>query len=200
VTKPSALVAVLAGGLGSRLGGDKAAVRLSGRPLLSYPLAAARAAGLPAVVVAKRGSGLPRLQAQVLHEPDEPRHPLCGLLAALEHAAGMQPPSAVLALPCDMPFLTGPLLAWLASMQGPVVLRAQGRLQPLPARCPPQALQVLAARPAGEPLGRALSSLEPRVVGEDELAAFGEPERLCFNVNDAGDLATAASWLAREAA
>ena len=51
--------AVLAGGLGSRIGGDKALVQLAGRPLISYPLAAAQAAGLDAVVVAKRSTSLP---------------------------------------------------------------------------------------------------------------------------------------------
>ena len=34
-------VAVLAGGRGSRIGGDKALVQLGGRPLIAYPLAAA---------------------------------------------------------------------------------------------------------------------------------------------------------------
>ena len=52
---------VLAGGLGSRIGGDKALVQLGGRPLITYPLAAAEAAGLDAVVVAKRTTKLPAL-------------------------------------------------------------------------------------------------------------------------------------------
>ena len=52
-------VAVLAGGRGSRIGGHKALVPLCGRPLITYPLAAARAAGLSAVVVAKRDTQLP---------------------------------------------------------------------------------------------------------------------------------------------
>ena len=40
----NALIAILAGGRGTRLGGDKARAELAGRPLISYPLAAAAAA------------------------------------------------------------------------------------------------------------------------------------------------------------
>src|SRR4051812_50149949 len=47
------LGAVLAGGRGSRLGGGKAGIQLSGRPLISYPLAAIAAAGLGAGVCAQ---------------------------------------------------------------------------------------------------------------------------------------------------
>jgi hypothetical protein len=41
-----------------------------------------------------------------------------------------------------------------------------------------------------------LASLEPRVVGEAELARFGDPERLCYNVNTPEDLAEAERWWA----
>lgn len=69
-TKPQSrcVGAVLAGGAGSRLGGAKAMVKLAGRPLISYPLAAIEQADLEPVVVAKactelpsnRGAGRPR--------------------------------------------------------------------------------------------------------------------------------------------
>jgi CTP:molybdopterin cytidylyltransferase MocA len=57
-----ALVAVLAGGLATRMGTAKASVDLCGRPLISYRLGAVRAAGLEPVVVAKRASRLPPLR------------------------------------------------------------------------------------------------------------------------------------------
>jgi molybdopterin-guanine dinucleotide biosynthesis protein A len=103
-------VAVLAGGRGSRLGGEKALVELGGRPMIWYPLAAARKTGLDAVVVAKRCTRLPDLDVPVLREPDGPTHPLLGVITALEHFP------AVLAVPCDMPFLDGCELAALAAM------------------------------------------------------------------------------------
>ena len=103
--------AILAGGRGSRIGGDKAVVRLGGRALISYPLAAAKTAGLDAVVVAKRTTTLPDLDVPILLEPDAPTHPLVGVLTALEKLP------AVIALPCDMPFVDPLALAALAEMQ-----------------------------------------------------------------------------------
>ena len=59
------IVAVLAGGRGRRMGASKATVALAGEPLISRPLAAARAAGLEAVVVAKPDTALPELVRSV---------------------------------------------------------------------------------------------------------------------------------------
>jgi molybdenum cofactor guanylyltransferase len=196
---PPALVAVLAGGRGERIGGEKATRALLGRPLIDYPLAAARAAGLEAVVVAKRDTELPPcLGARVVIEPEEPRHPLCGVVAALEHAAQRRQPPAVVLAGCDMPFLTAELLAWLGRGHpaAAVLIELDGRRQPLPARCLPDHAPLLrGALGAQASLGQALASLRARVVGERELARFGDPRRLCFSVNSAQDLATAGRWL-----
>ena len=187
------LVAVLAGGRGRRLGGAKATAELAGRPLISYPLAAAAAAGLEALVVAKADTALPALDAEILVEPADPAHPLCGVLAALGLAASRD----VLAVGCDMPFLTPALLAWIAALDGPAVLEVEGRLQPLPGRYPARARDRIAdAIRTGEAMGSTLASLDARVVGEDELARFGEPRQLCFNVNEPGDLERARAVLA----
>ncbi|MGH2836220.1 MAG: molybdenum cofactor guanylyltransferase [Solirubrobacteraceae bacterium] len=101
---------ILAGGRGSRIGGHKALVLLGGRPLISYPIDAAQAAGLAVVVVAKATTNLPPLDIPLLLEPDEPTHPLLGIITALEHHA------AVIAIPCDMPLLRSAELAALAAM------------------------------------------------------------------------------------
>lgn len=187
------LVAVLAGGRGLRLGGAKATAELAGRPLLSYPLAAAAAAGLEAVVVAKADTPLPAVEAQILIEPADPVHPLCGVLAAMESAA----PRDVLAVGCDMPFLTPALLAWMAARDGPALLEVEGRLEPLPGRYPARSRnQIAGAIRDGEAMGSALASIGAELVGEDELARFGEPGRLCFNVNEPADLERASAMLA----
>jgi molybdenum cofactor guanylyltransferase len=193
---PSAIAAVLAGGRGERLGGAKAMTPLGGRPLICHPLAAARGAGLEALVVAKPSTRLPPLAEVVLHEPERPRHPLCGVITALEHAAARSPAPAVLLLACDMPFLTSPLLGWLASLEGAAMAEVDGRPQPLLSRCLPAHLPLLRrALEERRSLSGALRELAPRVVDEHELARFGSPERLCFNVNDAEDLRRAEEWL-----
>lgn len=82
MAKRGAIGAVLAGGDGRRIGGDKAVVELDGRPLLHYPLAVVRAALGNVAVVAKSATSLPPLDSGVAIwlEPDEPRHPLAGIL------------------------------------------------------------------------------------------------------------------------
>lgn len=194
LSAPAAVVAVLAGGRGERIGGEKPTRALAGRPLLDYPLAAAREAGLEALVVAKGETSLPsRLAERVVVEPEEPHHPLCGVIAALEYAGQRAPAPALVLVGCDMPFLTAALLAWLAAALEPaVLLELGGRPQPLPARCRPEHLPALREALAAEaPLREALRSLAPAIVDERELACFGDPRRLCFSVNDAEDLATA---------
>lgn len=185
----SALVAVLAGGAGRRLGGSKACALLAGRPLIAYPLAAAAAAGLEAAVIAKRDSTLPPLECAIVREPPEPRHPLSGITAALRHGAGR----AVVAIACDMPFLAPVLLAWLAALEGTALVQVNGRPQPLLARYTPEDLHSLErALERREPASMAAMALAPRLVGERELARFGDPAALCFNINDRADLQEAA--------
>jgi molybdopterin-guanine dinucleotide biosynthesis protein A len=188
-----AVGAVLAGGRGSRLGGAKAVVELAGHPLIHYPLASLEAAGLEPVVVAKPGSELPPLSVQVIHEPEQPLHPLCGIVAALRHTG--ERPLVVVA--CDMPFAGPSFLAWLASAPEPLVAPSVGgETQPLLARYDHCLLPALeAALSGGEPLRRTIESLRPRLVGEEDLARFGDPERLCFNVNTPGDVEAAAGLL-----
>lgn len=192
-----AIVAVLAGGHGRRLGGAKAARLLAGRALISYPLAAARAAGLKAIVIAKHATTLPPLEEPILYEPMEPVHPLCGVLTALDHAAALNPPAAVVLTACDMPFLTAPLLAWLAELDGAAMAVTDGQAQPLLGRCLPEHRAVLRqALAEGMPLIAAIEALAPRKLDASELGRFGAPERLCFNVNEPADLRVAEAWLA----
>jgi molybdopterin-guanine dinucleotide biosynthesis protein A len=144
------------------------------------------------VVVAKAGSGLPPLGVPVLLEPAEPRHPLCGVLAALRDSG-----RPVLAVACDMPFLAPDLLAWLASQPEPLVVAETDRgLQPLLARYDPvltDALELGLRREA--PMQGLVASLNPRAVGMRVLRRFGDPQRLCLNVNSPSDLARAERML-----
>ncbi len=193
----TAIVAVLAGGRGSRLGGDKALAVLEGQALLTYPLAAAREAGLEAVVVAKRSSRLPSLAGRVRYEPELPEHPLCGVVRGLEYARERGAGAAVL-IACDMPLVTPGLLRWLAELPGPAMVQLQGRPQPALARvrCShlPELREALVSQLS---LTAAIVALEPRIVDERDLAAFGPPEELCLNVNRPEELERAALLLGR---
>lgn len=186
----TAVGAVLAGGRGSRIGGAKALVELAGRSLISYPLAAVEEAGLEPVVVAKSDSELPPLSCRVIREPARPRHPLCGIVAALRDT-GRRP---LVVVGCDMPFAAAGLLAWLGSAPEPLVVPSVGgRMQPLPARYDSALLPALEeALVGGRALRGTLEALRPRLIAEAELARFGDPRRLCFNVNERADLERAA--------
>ena len=123
----TAIVAVLAGGAGRRIGGDKAGVLLAGRPLISYPLEAATRAQLETVVVAKAATTLPALRTAVMIEPAHlPQHPLSGIVTVLRSFP------ALVAVPCDMPFVTAGLLRALADADGELVTAASGL--PFPGR------------------------------------------------------------------
>lgn len=193
--RTTTLGAVLAGGAGARLGGGKATVELGGRALVEYPLTALAAAGIEAVVVAKAGTGLPALAVEAVREPEEPRHPLLGIVTALRHA-GARP---VLVVACDLPLLPPPLLAALAAAPEPLVLAAPGGdPQPLLGRYSPALLADLeAALARREPLRRTVAALSPRLLGDAELARFGDPAEMLLNVNDSSDLARAEGMLAR---
>lgn len=178
---------MLAGGAGSRLGGEKALVELAGRPLIAYPLSAARGAGLDAVVVAKTDTPLPRLEVARLIEPGQPRHPLCGIVAVLREHRN------VIAVPCDMPFLTSELLRFFAARTAETVVgELGGRIQPFPALYRAGALPTLeTALVAQASLRTTLADLEPELIKERTLASFGEPAKLYLTVNTPADLEAA---------
>ena len=197
MTYPTHLAAVLAGGAGRRMGRPKADLRLGGRPLIEYPIAAMSEPTVEVVVVAKPDTPLPELDARVWLEPPSPRHPLCGIVTALRE--GSQP---LLVCGCDMPFVTPELAGWLGSFTDPLVVPyAGGRFHPLLARYSPELLPALEEALAAErSLTAAVEELRPRRLAEDELRRFGDPERLLFNVNSPADLERAEEMLAKSAA
>jgi molybdenum cofactor guanylyltransferase len=180
-----ALGVVLAGGRGSRLGGAKPTADLAGRPLISYPLAALAEAGLTAVVVAKSDIDLPKLDVEVLTESAELVHPLTGIVAALRQTG-----RPLVVVGCDFPFVPAALLRALADAPEPLVVPAPSDApQPLVARWTPALLPVIEeALDREEPLRRTVAALSPRLLDDAELAQFGDPDRVFFNVNSPADL------------
>jgi molybdopterin-guanine dinucleotide biosynthesis protein A len=182
---------VLAGGAGSRVGGDKAALPVAGRPLISWPLAALRAVLAEVAVVAKEATVLPPVGYGVLvwREPDEPRHPLAGVVEALRRAGGRP----VVVLACDLPLVTPALVRALAEGDAggapALVARAEGRLQPLCARYEPAALALLEGFDGSGRVVTQIEALRPAVL-EVEAA-------LLRNVNTPQDAAAVTQSLGR---
>lgn len=167
------------------MGVPKATVPLDGRPLLDHVAGAARAAGLIPVAVVKRSSVLPPGDVPRWDEPDEPQHPLVGVVAALRRAA-----APVVVVPVDLPRVAPGLLAAIAAHPAPLaVVEAAGRLHPLLGRFDPADADALeAAAHAGAPVVRTVIELGAVRIGENDVARYGDPARLLVNVNRADDL------------
>lgn len=179
---------ILAGGRGRRIGGDKALVALHGRPLLHYPLEALRVVLDDVVVVCKEETVLPPLPAPVSIwcENDPDHHPLIGVAAALREAGGR----SIVVCAADMPLVTPEAIRALLAAPADavaVVVRADGRLQPLLARYGPAALPVLEAMVLHEPATRVVERLAPVLVDVDADVAF--------NVNAPEDILHASARL-----
>jgi len=90
---------VLAGGLSSRMGEDKAALRIGGVTLLDLASRALRACGASVVAVSgTRPGGIPD------------RWPQAGPVGGIASAADFLPDADVLVVPVDMPYLSSVLL------------------------------------------------------------------------------------------
>ena len=183
--------AILAGGQGLRIGGQKATVELQAKPLIAYPVEAIRQVLSRVAILAKTGTRLPPLSGvAVWIEPEIPRHPLVGITQALALAGGRP----VLVCACDMPFVSPELIRRLVKAdpgRAPaVVARAGGVMNPLLGCYQPRALDVLARAvgPDGDPLTETVAGIDPVLLDVDE------PEEL-FDVDTPDDLLLAAAIL-----
>jgi molybdopterin-guanine dinucleotide biosynthesis protein A len=149
---------ILAGGLGRRMGGAKANRDLNGRPLAAYPAGALALVCERVAIVAKRDSELPALDGvERWDEPDEPRHPLTGIVCGLERAG-----APVLICAADMPFVTAD--ACVELIEARAIATSGGRLQPLLGVYDDEWLPALHAAPPDAPLTRTVEALEPATV------------------------------------
>jgi molybdopterin-guanine dinucleotide biosynthesis protein A len=180
--------AVLAGGAGRRLGGCKPARELAGRPLLSYPAEALGAVCERVAVVCKPDTRLPELpDVERWDEPAEPRHPLTGIVHALERAR-----EPVVICAGDMPFVTADACRTLVTAargghSPAAVAVADGVLQPVLGVYAPSALEPLRAAPPDAPLTASVEALDPVHVAL--------PPPLVRSVNTPDELAAAEAEL-----
>ena len=184
---------VLAGGQSRRLGRDKAVEPLGGQPMIRRVLE--RVAGLTSesiVVVADRarGDALPLLDdTRVI--PDV--YPGMGSLGGIFSGLAAVGNEWAVVTACDMPFLNGELLGYLASLRegmdvvAPVV---EGRPEPTHALYSKKCLPFIEERLRAEELKITgfYDRVRVRYVEEEEIRKF-DPDLLSFfNVNSPQDL------------
>ncbi len=178
---------ILAGGQGSRMGGDKALKLLRGRPLIEWVIGALRGQGTDIVisandnVAAYAAYGYPVLADTVAGYAG----PLAGVHAAMQSAAT----EWVASVPCDTPFLPRDLMARLlaaADAADAAVAAAEGKRHPTIAiyrtRVLPELDRYLAQ--GGRRVGDWLRQLHAREAAFDDAAAF-------ININSLEELEAA---------
>jgi molybdopterin-guanine dinucleotide biosynthesis protein A len=185
---------VLAGGRGTRLGGvNKALLEIGGRRVIDRLLEAVRPIAIGPIVLVNNDGSLNHLAGtRVVGDVDPGAGALVGLYSGLRVVAT---PLAV-ALACDMPFVSTPLLRGLlaeAPQWDAVVPLVGGQPEPLHAiyrqTCIPA---IEAALGAGQKrLISFFEAVKVRYVEEEALRAWDPDLRSFLNVNRPDDLARA---------
>ena len=172
--------AILAGGAGTRLGGvSKATVELDGLPLAVRVGQVLAEVCEPVAIVCKPDTELREIEGvERWDEPVEPRHPLTGIVHALERAGG-----PVLVCAVDMPWVTADACRSLldAAPGAPAAVAVgEGEMCPGFGVYAPEALPTLRAAPADAPLRQTVDALDP--------ARVALPPGLLRSVNEPADL------------
>ena len=182
-------IAILAGGKSSRMGTDKAFVRVLGRPLIEDILAQLAGLGAETLIVTNRPDDYAYLGVPLFTDVLPEKGALGGLYTAIHSSS--QPHTISVA--CDMPFVVRPLLDYLISLipEGDVVMpRLQGEAEPFRAVYSQACLApIRAALDAGKM--RVISffpEVRVRFVDELEIDRFDPQHLSFFNVNTPADL------------
>lgn len=166
---------VLAGGLSSRMGQDKAMLSIDGRTLLDRTLDALRGAGAERVAISgTRVGGIPD------------RWPQAGPVGGMASAAQSLPDGDWLVVPVDMPHLGNDVLAPLLGQRATRVTHWQAHPLPMRLTMDPTTREVLAdfmTRPGRE---CSVSALQARL-GTTTLPLDGIDTRWLVNCNTPDD-------------
>jgi molybdopterin-guanine dinucleotide biosynthesis protein A len=185
---------VLAGGAGSRLGGDKALLPFGGGTLLDAVIA--RAAPQVSQLAISVSAAAPAHQYRYPQYPllldayPERRGPLAGIVAGLEWLRTLGGPQWLASFPCDSPFLPRDLVAQLMphASDAPVFARDAERLHGIFALWPLACSESLRAGVESSHLRSVHSAME-ELGGKTCL--IRAPEYAFFNINTKDDLARA---------
>lgn len=184
------VVAVLAGGDGSRIGGGKPLIKLNGKALVERAYDRALVWSSASVVAIRSPEQLGSCQLPWIADAAGIEGPLAGLATALEWAC-RQGAEALLTIPCDMPFLPDDLLKRLSSEVGDkraAIAASGGELHPV---CGLWRNAAVYEFPAYYQSGRRSLRGFAEHVGFAAVDWPTEPRDPFFNVNSPADLAAA---------
>lgn len=197
VSSHSPLGALIAGGRSTRYGATKALEAIQGRRLVDGVAAALAEATDEVVLIANEAALRDQVDFPTRADGVPGLGPLGGVLTALHWAARLKRPG-ILAVACDLPFPSAPLLRRIAEMAASggadaVVPENPGNRRGI------EPLFAFYSRSCIEPIESSLARRDHRMVGFleqvrvehlplDEVRRYGDPERLFFNVNTRADL------------
>jgi molybdopterin-guanine dinucleotide biosynthesis protein A len=192
MTQPSQLSRmgfVLAGGRSSRMGTDKAFLKLGDRTLLERGISALRSVCPDVAIVGDRGKF--SAHGTVIEDIYRGAGPLAGIHAALQHSSA----DLNLILAVDLPFVSTKLLGFLfASAERTdavvTVTRTASGFQPLCAvyRRPFAIAADHALRAGKNKIDVLFAGLATRIIDEGELRAAGFSEKVFSNLNTPEDV------------
>lgn len=154
-------------------------LELDGRPLAVHVAEALAQACDPVAIVCKPDTEVPRIAGvERWDEPAEPRHPLTGIVHALERAGG-----PVLVCAVDMPWVTTDACRSLldAAPGAPAAVAVgEGEMCPVFGVYGPEALKAFRSAAANAPLRETVDTLNP--------VRVALPPAILRSVNEPGDL------------
>lgn len=180
-------VVVLAGGEGSRIGGNKPIRRLAGERLIDRALRAARTWSNEVAVAVRDPRQLEDVDAPIITDEPLIAGPLAGLASALRFGA-RSGREFVLTIPADSPFLPADLLDRLldaVAKSNCAMASSNGRLHPVCALWRTSATSVLQDYLAGD--RRSLRAFAAKV-GFCKVQWGSEPIDPFFNINTKSEL------------
>lgn len=186
-------VAIIAGGKSSRMGTDKAFVKVLGRPLIEDLIENLSGLGQETILITNQPDGYHYLGLPLFSDVLPDKGALGGLYTALYHST--QP--RTLCVACDMPFINRPLLEHLLALstEGDVIVpRLNGEAEPFRA--------VYAREACLGPIRASLDSNRMRIISffpqvhvrwveQTEVEQFDPKHLSFFNVNTPEDLVEA---------
>lgn len=183
--------AILAGGMSTRMGQNKALLEVGGKPIVERVLERVReVAGGDVMIIANDREPYEHLGLPIYADLLPRKGPLGGLYTALMHSGEEH----TLVVSCDQPFLSVPLMSYLISQR-----EGYDVVVPLNSWGYPQSMYAVYGKGCIEPIRRRLDADELKVIGfffdvrvrevaGEEIDQF-DPERLSFfNVNTPEDL------------
>lgn len=185
--------AILAGGLSSRMGTNKAFAQVGGQPIIERVVGRMRPLADELVIVANAPAEYAHLKLPVFTDLSPGKGPLGGLYTAISRTHG----DYVLAVSCDQPFLNPELLRFLLDLR-----HGYDVVVPLNRESYPQSMHAVYGKGCLAPIRHRLDAdnlkvisfyadVRVRSVVDEEVGRF-DPERLSFfNVNTPDDLAEA---------